>query len=46
MLKTITYKQALKDALPSYKTRNKKKPEEPKKEAHTKLKRKSSKKSG
>jgi hypothetical protein len=43
----ITYKQALKDASPSYKTRNEKKPEEPKepKQAEpTKPKRKSNKK--
>jgi hypothetical protein len=40
----ITYKQALKDALPSYKTRNEMKPElpeGPKEEAPTKTKRKS-----
>ena len=40
----ITYKQALKDASPSYKTRNEKKPEEPKypkQEEPTKPKRKS-----
>jgi hypothetical protein len=40
----ITYKQALKDASPSYKTRNEKKPEAPKEEAPTKTKRKSKKK--
>jgi hypothetical protein len=40
----ITYKQALKDALPSYKKRNEKKPEELKQEQPTKLKRKSNKK--
>ena len=40
----ITYKQALKDASPSYKTRNEKKPEEIKQEQTTKLKRKSNKK--
>ncbi len=43
----ITYKQALKDASPSYKTRNEKKPEEPKEpkqEEPTKPKRKSNKK--
>ena len=40
----ITYKQALKDASPSYKTRNEKKPEEPKQEEPTKPKRKSNKK--
>ncbi len=37
----ITYKQALRDASPSYKTRNEKKPEEPKQEEPTKPKRKS-----
>ncbi len=43
----ITYKQALKDASPSYKTRNEKKTEEIKQEQPTKLiKRKSNKKSG
>ena len=42
--KKITYKQALKDASPSYKTRNEKKPEEIKQEQPTKLKRKSNKK--
>jgi hypothetical protein len=42
----ITYKQALRDASPSYKTRNEKKPEEQKQEEPTKLKRKSNKKSG
>ena len=45
--KKITYKQALKDASPSYKTRNEKKPEEPKEpkqEEPTKPKRKSNKK--
>jgi len=43
----VTYKQALKDASPSYKTRNEKKPEEIKQEQPTKLiKRKSNKKSG
>jgi hypothetical protein len=31
----ITYKQALRDASPSYKTRNEKKPEEPKEPAAT-----------
>jgi hypothetical protein len=40
----ITYKQALKDASSSYKTRNEKKPEEIKKEQPTKLKRNSNKK--
>ena len=45
----ITYKQALRDASPSYKTRNEKKPEvvipkEPKQEEPTKPKRKSNKK--
>ncbi len=40
-----TYKQALKDASPSYKTKIEKKPEEPKEEAPTKTKRKE-KKSG
>ena len=40
----ITYKQALKDASPSYKTRNEMKPEEIKQEQPTKLKRKSNKK--
>ena len=40
----ITYKQALKDASPSYKTRNEKTPEEIKQEQPTKLKRKSNKK--
>jgi hypothetical protein len=43
----ISYKQALKDASPSYKTRNEKKPEEPKEpkqEEPTKPKRKSNKK--
>jgi hypothetical protein len=43
----ITYKQALRDASPSYKTRNEKKPEEPKEpkqEEPTKPKRKSNKK--
>ena len=42
----ITYKQALRDASPSYKTRNEKKPEEPKEpkqEEPTKPKRKSNK---
>ena len=33
----ITYKQALKDASPSYKTRNEKKPDEIKQEQPTKL---------
>ncbi len=42
----ITYKQALKNALPSYKTRNGKKTEEPKEETPIKTKRKSNKKSG
>jgi hypothetical protein len=47
----ISYKQALRDASPSYKTRNEKKPEvvipkEPKQEEPTKPKRKSNKKSG
>ena len=43
----ITYKQALRDASPSYKTRNEVKPEEPKEpkqEEPTKPKRKSNKK--
>jgi hypothetical protein len=43
----ISYKQALRDASPSYKTRNEKKPEEPKEpkqEEPTKPKRKSNKK--
>ena len=47
----VTYKQALKDASPSYKTRNEKKPEvvipkqeKPKQEETTKPKRKSNKK--
>ena len=40
----ITYKQALKDASPSYKTRNEKKIEEPKEETPIKPKRKSNKK--
>jgi hypothetical protein len=43
----ITYKQALRDASPSYKTRNEKKPEEPKIETpleKEKPKRKSNKK--
>jgi hypothetical protein len=40
----ITYKQALKDASPSYKTRNEKKTEEPKEETPIKPKRKSNKK--
>jgi hypothetical protein len=40
----ITYKQALKDASPSYKTRNEKKTEEPKEETPKKPKRKSNKK--
>ena len=41
----VTYKQALKDASPSYKTRNEKKPEEIKQEQPTKIiKRKSNKK--
>ena len=41
----ISYKQALRDASPSYKTRNEKKPEEIKQEQPTKLiKRKSNKK--
>ena len=43
----ITYKQALRDASPSYKTRNEKKPEEPKIETpleKKKPKRKSNKK--
>jgi mRNA-degrading endonuclease HigB of HigAB toxin-antitoxin module len=40
----ISYKQALKDASSSYKTRNEKKPEEIKKEQPTKLKRNSNKK--
>ena len=40
----ITYKQALKDASPSYKTRNEKKTEEPKVETPIKTKRKSNKK--
>ena len=33
----VTYKQALKDASPSYKTRNEKKPDEIKQEQPTKL---------
>ena len=40
----ITYKQALKDASPSYKTRNEKKPEETKQETPDKTKRKYNKK--
>jgi hypothetical protein len=40
----ITYKQALKDASPSYKTRNEKKPEETKQETTDKTKRKYNKK--
>ena len=40
----ITYKQALKDASPSYKTRNEKPKEGLKEEAPTKIKRKSNKK--
>ncbi len=43
---SITYKQAIKDASPSYKTRNEMKTEEPKEEATIKTKRKSNKKSG
>ena len=40
----ISYKQALRDASPSYKTRNEKKPEEPKPETNEKTKRKYKKK--
>ena len=40
----VSYKQALRDASPSYKTRNEKKPEEIKQEQPTKVKRKSNKK--
>ena len=40
----ITYKQALRDASPSYKTRNEKKPEETKPETTDKTKRKYNKK--
>ena len=42
----IPYKQALKDASPSYKTRNENKQEDIKQETPIKLKRKSNKKSG